>query len=102
MNVTFIHHSSFLVEEASVFLLFDYTEGQIPLLPKDAPLYVLASHSHGDHFSPAIFALAKEHPNVRFVLSRTFWMLCRRNCAGINRTLRLLCRRICIWINRTS
>ena len=69
MNVTFIHHSSFLVEEASVFLLFDYTEGQIPLLPKDAPLYVLASHSHGDHFSPAIFALAKEHPNVRFLLS---------------------------------
>ncbi|MBR1813576.1 MAG: MBL fold metallo-hydrolase [Lachnospiraceae bacterium] len=69
MNVTFIHHSSFLVEEASVFLLFDYTEGQIPPLPKDAPLYVLASHGHGDHFSPAIFALAKEHPNVRFLLS---------------------------------
>ena len=69
MNITYIHHSSFLVEEASVFLLFDYTEGKIPPIPSDAPLYVLVSHSHGDHFSPAIFDLGKKHPRIRFLLS---------------------------------
>ena len=29
MKITYIHHSSFLVELESVYLLFDYTEGVI-------------------------------------------------------------------------
>ncbi len=29
-EITYIHHSSFLVELESVYLLFDYTEGVIP------------------------------------------------------------------------
>ena len=35
-------------------------EGKLPKLPEDKRLYVFASHSHPDHFSPAIFQLAGE------------------------------------------
>lgn len=67
MNVTFILHSSFFVEMQNCCLLFDYYEGKIP--ETDKPLYVFASHSHEDHFSPAIFSLAKEGREVHFLLS---------------------------------
>ena len=67
MNITYIHHSAFLVETDSACLLFDYFEGQLPPIPAEKPLYVLASHAHGDHFSEEIFSVA--HPKVTFLLS---------------------------------
>lgn len=73
MKITYIHHSSFLVELESVYLLFDYTEGVIPRLEGGKPLLVLASHRHGDHYSPVIFDLIKEHGNVRFILAGDIW-----------------------------
>lgn len=36
MKITYIHHSSFLVELESVYLLFDYTEGVIPGLKRES------------------------------------------------------------------
>lgn len=74
MNITYIHHSAFLVETDSACLLFDYFEGELPKLPADKPLYVLASHCHGDHFSDVVFELAKEHENIRYILSTDIWM----------------------------
>ena len=73
MKVTYIHHSSYYVETESAVLLFDYFEGTIPKIPKEKPLYVLASHRHGDHFSEVIFQLAEEHENTIFVLSDDIW-----------------------------
>ena len=67
MNVTYIHHSAFLVETEAACLLFDYFQGELPPIPAEKPLYVLASHAHGDHFSEKIFDLA--HPNVTYLLS---------------------------------
>ena len=67
MTVTYIHHSAFLVETESACLLFDYFEGELPEILK--PLYVLASHSHGDHFSEKIFSLADGRENTVFLLS---------------------------------
>lgn len=67
MNITYIHHSGFLVETESACVLFDYFEGELPEIPKEKPLYVLASHNHGDHFSKAIFAI--DHPTITFLLS---------------------------------
>ncbi len=61
------------MELESVYLLFDYTEGTIPGMKREKPLLVLASHRHGDHYSPVIFDLIKEHGNVRFVLSNDIW-----------------------------
>jgi len=69
MNITYIHHSAFLAEMESAYLLFDYFEGTLPPIRSDKPLYVLASHAHADHFSKDVFSLAKSHPNVTFLLS---------------------------------
>lgn len=66
MKITYIHHSSFLAETDRCYLLFDYTEGVIPPL-SDKPLYIFASHRHGDHFSSAVFDI--HHPQVTFILS---------------------------------
>lgn len=69
MKITYIHHCSFLVELEQVLLLFDYTGGSLPSLPPDKILLVLASHRHGDHYSPVIFDLTEQHPRVFFMLS---------------------------------
>ena len=42
-------------------------------LPSEKPLYVFASHRHPDHFSKVIFDLAKEHPDIRYLLSFDIW-----------------------------
>lgn len=68
MKVTFINHSSFFVELESHCLLFDYFQGDIPQVV-DKPLYVFASHSHEDHFSPEIFQLARPGREVYYLLS---------------------------------
>ena len=67
MNITYIHHSAFLVETKSACLLFDYFEGALPPIPAEKPLYVLTSHIHEDHFSQKIFSI--NHPNITFLLS---------------------------------
>lgn len=41
MKITYIHHSSFLVELEHVSMLFDYYAGQLPEIRKDRPLVVL-------------------------------------------------------------
>ena len=50
-------------------MLFDYFQGELPEIPEKKPLYVFASHRHGDHFSEVIFELAKKYENTIFVLS---------------------------------
>ena len=66
-EVTFLYHSSYFVEMDTCCLLFDYYQGDIPQV--DKPLYVFASHSHGDHFSPVIFQLAQGGKEVHYLLS---------------------------------
>lgn len=89
MKITYIHHSSFLVEMEQIALLFDYFEGEIPEIRQDQLLIVFASHRHGDHFSPGIFDLAENHPKIWFVLSDDIWrkrvpeeFLCRTSFLG--------------------
>ena len=57
MRVTFVAHSGFLVELPSVTLLFDWWNGELPVLRPGVPLLVFSSHRHEDHFKPEIFAL---------------------------------------------
>lgn len=73
MKITYIHHSSFLVELDHTLLLFDYTGGPLPQLNPDKELAVFSSHRHGDHFSPVIFDLAGQHPKVLYILSDDIW-----------------------------
>lgn len=73
MKITYIHHSSFLVELTSGSLLFDYTKGKLPELEQDKPLLVFASHRHLDHYSNKISELKNQYKNTRFILSDDIW-----------------------------
>ena len=72
MNVTYIHHSCFLVETQTCYYLFDYFQGSLPVLNPCKPIFVLASHRHSDHYQPAVFSLLKNlgMQRVHGVLSR--------------------------------
>lgn len=69
MKITYIHHSSFVVELDNYILLFDYFQGTLPKFNKDKNLYVFSSHSHHDHFNKSIFKFEKMYPNVNYILS---------------------------------
>ena len=60
MQVTYIHHSGFLVETDRFYYLFDYEAGDLPAMDAKKPIFVLSSHSHGDHYNPKVFPLLKE------------------------------------------
>lgn len=59
MNVTYIHHSGFLVETDRFYYLFDYESGSLPEMDGQKPIFVLSSHSHADHYNKEIFSLLK-------------------------------------------
>ena len=59
MRVTYIYHSSFLIETKGCYYLFDYEKGQIPQLDIEKPIFVLSSHGHHDHYNPEIFTILK-------------------------------------------
>lgn len=67
--VNCLGHSGFSVESETHMLIFDYTEGTLPRLNEKKKVYVFVSHAHSDHFDPKIFALCKEHPNVKYIVS---------------------------------
>lgn len=67
MKVTFIFHSSFLVELDNCCLLFDYYKSELPKIQK--PLYVFASHHHHDHFYETVFEKTASLPQVHYLLS---------------------------------
>lgn len=67
-KVTYIFHSSFFVEWEDCCFLFDYYKGMLPE-PMDKPLIVFSSHSHADHFTPAVFDYGKRWKDVHYVLS---------------------------------
>ncbi len=60
MKVTYICHSSFLLETDLCYYLFDYYMGTLPPLHKEKPLFLLFSHSHHDHYNPDIFSMLQE------------------------------------------
>ena len=56
MKITYIHHSSFLVETDNSYYLFDYEKGCLPEMNITKPILVLSSHGHYDHYNPEIFS----------------------------------------------
>mgnify|MGYP003296151088 CR=1 FL=1 len=57
MEITYIHHSCFLVETDRCYYLFDYENGCLPELDSTKPILVLSSHGHHDHYNPEIFSM---------------------------------------------
>ena len=72
MNVTYIHHSSFLIETETCYYLIDYFQGSIPALNPSKPVIVLASHKHHDHYQKSVFNILKDMgmQSIFAVLSR--------------------------------
>jgi len=75
-KITFLAHSGFAVETASALFLFDYCPSlaKEPVFTSDwlqtpKNVYVFVSHSHGDHFDPAILKWAKLNPAITYVFS---------------------------------
>ena len=60
MNVTYIHHSGFLIETEACYYLIDYCQGSIPALNPCKSVLVLASHKHHDHYQKTIFSTLKD------------------------------------------
>ena len=56
MKITYIYHSSFLVETDRCYYLFDYEKGSLPQMDVTKPILVLSSHGHHDHYNPEIFS----------------------------------------------
>lgn len=57
MEITYIHHSGFLVDTREVYYIFDYDKGNLPQLDTEKPVFVFVSHGHADHYNPEIFSL---------------------------------------------
>ena len=78
ISIDYIGHSGFLVETETSLMLFDYYRGDLSVLdakPADKPLFVFASHAHGDHYNPAILKLAEKEREVHYLFS--FDIRCR-------------------------
>lgn len=71
MKVTYIHHSSFLVETDRFYYLFDYEKGHLPKMDVTKSIFVLSSHGHHDHYNPKIFSLLNDlgMQHIRAILS---------------------------------
>lgn len=71
MKITYIHHSSFLVETDSCYYLFDYEKGHLPQMDVEKSIFVLSSHGHHDHYNPEIFSIldATGMQNIYAILS---------------------------------
>lgn len=74
MNVTYLHHSGFVVETKTKVLVFDYyTEGGCkayfdPSVYAGKDIFVFVSHAHEDHYDRRILDWGKL-PYVKYVLS---------------------------------
>lgn len=77
--IWYMYHSGFAVGTANHLLIFDYykdspesssyTVASILQEMHDRDIVVFASHTHGDHFTPAIFEWKNKNANIKYVLS---------------------------------
>lgn len=66
MKIEFIRHSCNIIEFDNCQILFDYTDGKLPIINK--PLIVFVSHDHSDHYNPDIFRMF-DNNNTYYILS---------------------------------
>lgn len=78
MTVTYLNHSGFFVELDTVCLLFDYWRGVLPEPVPGKTLLAFASHSHHDHYNPAIFAYAARWDRHLVVLGNDIRLSAKR------------------------
>ena len=81
MNITYIYHSCCVIEFNKFSVIIDYyidsiNEGEDTgwvernLLQNNKPLYVLCTHSHGDHFNEKILQWDAKRDNITYIFSK--------------------------------
>ncbi len=81
ISLTWIGHSTFLIQNASVTILTDPVFGHLPLfkrqLPPGVPLeklpaidYILISHNHRDHMDEPSLSFFKKHEYTHFLVPK--------------------------------
>lgn len=76
MKLTYIYHSGFAIESEGYTVIIDYYKDSSErivhdyLLERPGRLYVLASHSHADHFNPEVLLWKEKKEDVRYVFSK--------------------------------
>lgn len=79
MNIYYIYHSCFVIEDSEYILIFDYyktprkKEALINIedfvTKMDKKIIVFSSHVHADHFNPEILKWQEKNPQISYVLS---------------------------------
>lgn len=79
MNIYYIYHSCFVVENSEYILIFDYyktprkKKNSINIndfvISMDKKVVVFSSHAHADHFNPDIMKWQENNPKISYVLS---------------------------------
>lgn len=80
VSIRYLYHSGFAVKTASHLFIFDYyldtprgcgpDQGVVsPAMLQDRDVVVFVSHSHGDHYNPAIFQWRRVKPQIRYILA---------------------------------
>lgn len=79
MNIYYIYHSCFIIENLEYILIFDYYKTprkKNPLInmedfiiKMDKKVIVFSSHAHADHFNPEILRWQEKNPQISYVLS---------------------------------
>lgn len=67
ITIQYIYNSTFTIEYKDYFIVIDYFKGDL-VLPKDKKIIFIVTHSHEDHYSPAIFTYPGAE-NALYVLS---------------------------------
>lgn len=79
MKLTYIYHSSFAIETENCVIIIDFFKDSVSihkgivydkLLKLNKPIYVLATHSHSDHFNKEILEWENINPNIKYILSK--------------------------------
>ncbi len=79
MRLNYIYHSGFVIEGNDFSIIIDYYKDSGAtfdsgivherILNHPGKLYVLSSHSHPDHFNPAILKWKEKHPDIQYIFS---------------------------------
>ena len=92
-KIYYIYHSGFAIETQNYLLVFDYfkelshsKENSIfPLLlsseniKEKKKVFVFSSHSHGDHFNPAVLDWENYNPHIKYILSEDIETLSQKS-----------------------
>lgn len=79
MELIYVFHNCFVLQVDGKTILFDYPAPEllntkavsvVREAVRDTDLYVLFSHSHGDHFSPSVIDLIRVARKARFIISK--------------------------------